>query len=131
MSATRPSSTVGSAALSKAKQGTETLPTGPTDPIEYKHVTPTHFIVFQVAAGGANTIAWAHGGTYTLEGGTYTENIQHGLANLTLWWAASRFPSNAQWRAMTPGTTPKTWQECRSLRPGNESARNNRARYNE
>jgi hypothetical protein len=54
-------------------------PTGPNDPVGYKHITPTHFVVYQVAAGGTNAITWAHGGTYTLAGGTYTETVQHGF----------------------------------------------------
>jgi|SRR5580765_513623 hypothetical protein len=74
-----PAALVGTWSVVEAKQGDETIPTGPTDPIEYKYVTPTHFLVFQVAGGGANTITWAHGGTYTLAGGTYTENIQYGF----------------------------------------------------
>jgi hypothetical protein len=35
-------------------------------------------MVFEIAPGGANTITWAHGGTYTLAAGAYTENVQHG-----------------------------------------------------
>ena len=46
---------------------------------EYKELTPTQFMVFQVAAESAHTMIWAHGGTYTLAGGTYTENIQYGF----------------------------------------------------
>ena len=52
---------------------------GPNDPVGYKHITPTHFVVYEVAAGGTNAITYAHGGTYTLAGGTYTETIQHGF----------------------------------------------------
>jgi hypothetical protein len=74
-----PAGLVGTWKVVEAKQGAETLPSGPTDPIQYKHLTPTHFMVFEVAAGGANTITWAHGGTYTLAAGTYTENVQHGF----------------------------------------------------
>jgi hypothetical protein len=74
-----PAALVGTWKVVEAKQGAETLPSGPTDPIQYKDVTPTHFMVFEVAPGGANTITWAHGGTYTVEAGTYTENVQHGF----------------------------------------------------
>jgi hypothetical protein len=74
-----PAALVGTWKVVEAKQGGETIPTGPTDPTEYKQLTPTHFMVFQVAAGGAHTMTWAHGGTYTLAGGTYTESIQYGF----------------------------------------------------
>jgi hypothetical protein len=74
-----PAALVGTWKVVEASQGGETIPTGPTDPVEYKHVTPTHFIVFQVAAGGTNSLTWAHGGVYTLAGGTYTEHVQHGF----------------------------------------------------
>jgi hypothetical protein len=74
-----PSALVGTWKVIEAKQGTETIPTRPTDPTEYKELTPTHFMVFQVAAESAHTMIWAHGGTYTLAGGTYTENIQYGF----------------------------------------------------
>ena len=74
-----PAALVGTWKVVEAKQGAETLPSGPTDPIQYKDVTPTHFMVFEVAPGGASTITCAHGGTYTVEAGTYTENVQHGF----------------------------------------------------
>ena len=74
-----PGALVGTWRVVEAKQGGEILPTGPTDAIEYKHITPTHFIVFQVTADGANTITWAHGGSYTLADKTYTENVQYGF----------------------------------------------------
>jgi len=70
---------VGSWTLVEGKVGDQTTPTGPTDPVEYKHVTPTHFVVYQVAAGGTKTMTYALGGAYTLTGGTYTEVIQHGF----------------------------------------------------
>jgi hypothetical protein len=74
-----PAALVGSWTVVEAKFGDQTTPTGPNDPVEYKHVTPTHFVVYQVAAGGTNTIMWAHGGAYTLAGGTYTEFVEHGF----------------------------------------------------
>lgn len=74
-----PAALVGTRKVVEAKQGEDTLPNGPTDPTQYKSVTPTHFIVFEVAPGGANTITWAHGGTYTLTPGTYAENVQYGF----------------------------------------------------
>jgi hypothetical protein len=74
-----PAGLVGTWKIVEAKQGADILPSGPTDPIQYKHLTPTHFMVFEVAPGAANTITWAHGGTYTLAAGTYTENVQHGF----------------------------------------------------
>jgi hypothetical protein len=52
---------------------------GPNDPVGYKHITPTHFVVYQVAAGGTNAMRSAHGGTYTLAAGIYTETVQHGF----------------------------------------------------
>jgi len=70
---------VGSWTVVEAKFGDQTAPTGPNDPVDYKHVTPTHFVVYEVAGGGTNAITWAHGGAYTLAGGTYTEFIQHGF----------------------------------------------------
>ena len=74
-----PAALVGTWKIVEAKQGGETLPAGPTDPIQYKYLTPTNFMVFEVAPTGAKTINWAHGGTYTVAGGTYTESIQHGF----------------------------------------------------
>jgi hypothetical protein len=50
-SACTPAALVGTWKVVEASQGGETIPTGPTDAVEYKHVTPTHFIVFQVAEG--------------------------------------------------------------------------------
>jgi hypothetical protein len=52
---------------------------GPNDPVGYKHITPTHFVVYQVAAGGTNAMRSAHGGTFTLAAGIYTETVQHGF----------------------------------------------------
>ena len=74
-----PTALVGTWTLVEGKFGDQTTPTGPNQPVEYKHITPTHFVVYQVAAGGTNSITWAHGGPYTLAGGTYTEAIQHGF----------------------------------------------------
>jgi hypothetical protein len=74
-----PAALVGSWTIVEGKFGDQTTPTGPNDPVEYKHVTPTHYVVYEVAAGGANIFTWAHGGAYTLTGGTYTEFIQHGF----------------------------------------------------
>jgi hypothetical protein len=68
---------VGSWQIAYAKFGDEVSPTGPNDPVEYKHLTPTHFVVYQVTKDG--TMNWAHGGPYTLAGDTYTETLQHGF----------------------------------------------------
>jgi hypothetical protein len=73
-----PAALAGTWKVVEAKQGDETIPTGPSDPTEYKHLTPTHFIVYSVDPG-THAITWAHGGTYTFSGGTYTENVQHGF----------------------------------------------------
>jgi hypothetical protein len=54
-------------------------PAGPNDPVEYKHLTPTHFVVYQVTKDGV--MNWAHGGPYTLAKDTYTETIQHGFGD--------------------------------------------------
>jgi hypothetical protein len=43
----------------------------------YKHVTPTHFIVLNVDSRGL--AEYAHGGPYTLSGGTYVESIRQGV----------------------------------------------------
>ena len=74
-----PAALVGTWKVVEAKEGAETLPSGPSDPTQYKYVTPTHFMVFEVAAGGTNAITWAHGGTYRVAAGTYTENVQYGF----------------------------------------------------
>jgi hypothetical protein len=68
---------VGTWQVAYAKMGDQVSPTGPTDPIEYKHVTPTHFVVYQVTKEGK--MNWAHGGPYTLAADTYTETLQHGF----------------------------------------------------
>jgi hypothetical protein len=72
-----PAALLGTWQIAKGTIGGEATPTGPNDPIEYKHLTPTHFIVYQVTKEG--TMNWAHGGPYTLAGDTYTESIQHGF----------------------------------------------------
>ena len=74
-----PAALVGTWTQVESKFGDEAATMGPNDPVGYKHVTPTHFVVYQVAAGGTNAITYAHGGIYTLAGGTYTETIQHGF----------------------------------------------------
>jgi hypothetical protein len=43
----------------------------------YKHVTPTHFFVLNVDSAGL--AEYAHGGPYTLSGGTYVESIKQGV----------------------------------------------------
>jgi hypothetical protein len=68
---------VGTWQVASARLGDEVSPTGPNDPVEYKHLTPTHFVVYQVTKDGV--MNWAHGGPYTLAGGTYTETLQHGF----------------------------------------------------
>jgi hypothetical protein len=74
-----PAALVGTWTVVEGKLGDQTIPTGPNDPVSYKHVTPTHFVVYQLAAGGTNTMTWAHAGPYTLANGTYTELLQHGF----------------------------------------------------
>ena len=61
--------------------GGDTFRYGPDTPTAFKHVTPTHFVVYQVAAGGTNAVEWAHGGLAAVAGGTSTEKIQHGFGN--------------------------------------------------
>jgi hypothetical protein len=61
--------------------GGDTFRYGPDTPTAFKHVTPTHFVVYQVAADGTNAVEWAHGGLAAVAGGTYTEKIQHGFGN--------------------------------------------------
>jgi hypothetical protein len=68
---------VGTWQVASAKLGDEVSPTGPNDPVEYKHLTPTHFVVYQVTKDGM--MNWAHGGPYTFAGDTYTETLQHGF----------------------------------------------------
>jgi hypothetical protein len=68
---------VGTWQIAYAKFGDQVSPTGPNDPVEYKHLTPTHFVVYQVTKEG--TMNWAHGGPYTLAKDTYTETLQHGF----------------------------------------------------
>ena len=72
-----PAALVGTWQVASARMGDQVSPTGPDDPIEFKHLTPTHFVVYQVTKTG--TMNWAHGGPYTLAGGTYTETLQHGF----------------------------------------------------
>jgi hypothetical protein len=50
---------VGTWQVAYAKLGDQLSPTGPNDPVEYKHLTPTHFVVYQVTKDG--TMNWAHG----------------------------------------------------------------------
>jgi hypothetical protein len=45
----------------------------------HKHVTPTHFTVIQWDPAAANTVSRAHGGTYVLGDGTYTETVLYGF----------------------------------------------------
>lgn len=68
---------IGTWQVTSAKLGDQVSPTGANDPVEYKHLTPTHFVVYQVTKEG--TMNWAHGGPYTLAGDTYTETLQHGF----------------------------------------------------
>lgn len=68
---------VGTWQVASAKFGDQVSPTGPNDPVEYKHLTPTHFVVYQVTKDG--NMNWAHGGPYMLAGDTYTETLQHGF----------------------------------------------------
>ena len=81
----------------------ETTPVGPQEPLQYKHVTPTHWVTYHTRADGKGVLSWALGGTYTLSGGMYVENVQHGFGE----------PFNAvggetaQYKCTTEGTT--TW----------------------
>jgi hypothetical protein len=70
---------VGTWTMAEQTVGGQETPIGPSNPVEYKQVTPTHFFVYQVAPGPKPIVAWAHGGAYALPGGTYTESIEHGF----------------------------------------------------
>ncbi len=74
-----PAALIGSWTIVEAKFGDQTAPTGPNQPVEYKHVTPTHFVVYQLAAGGTNTMTEAPAVPIRSHGGTYTELVQHGF----------------------------------------------------
>ena len=95
---------VGTWQVASAKLGDEVSPTGPNDPVKYKHLTPTHFVVYQVTKDGM--MNWAHGGPYTFAGDTYTERFSMASANLSKPWGRSLFRSSAVWRAGIPGTSP-------------------------
>jgi hypothetical protein len=68
---------VGTWQVASAKLGDQLAAMGPDDPTEYKHLSPTHFVVYQVTKDG--TMNWAHAGPYTVAGGTYTETLRHGF----------------------------------------------------
>jgi hypothetical protein len=48
-----------------------------TEATSHKLVTPTHFVVLSVDA--EDSVSYAHGGPYTISGGTYTESIKYGF----------------------------------------------------
>jgi hypothetical protein len=100
---------------------------GPNDPVGYKHITPTHFVVYQVAAGSTNAIRSAHAGTYALAAGIYTETVQHGfgrpfevvggksiafqcsMEGNDLWRISGRIddtPLRETWKRVSAGPTP-------------------------
>ena len=81
----------------------EVTPAGPQDPTQIKHVTPTHWVTYHTQPDGKGILSWALGGTYTVSGGMYLENVHHGFGD----------PFNAvggqtaQYKCTTEGTT--TW----------------------
>ena len=68
---------VGTWKVVDAKENGQAIPTGENNAAIYKLLTPTHYMVFQVAPE-SKAMAWAHGGTYTVSNGTYTESIDYG-----------------------------------------------------